>query len=178
MAVTEINARDYLRGDTVRNRTYPVSVISDWFPLLTAGAIDTADNSGSVIRNPGGITAADHNLVNVATVNVEGSVGTSLMMRMQYDDGITSVTPPVIQVFGRDNDGNWMPLPNRALSFEVTFTPDLTNDSADGTYYYTRVDMEDHVVDMLGCTKILCTVKTALAATGTVSTATLQGKIV
>ena len=65
----------------------PVSIISDWVECCTAP--ETADNAGSTVTAPLGITRTDQNRVS----NV--GRGTSLQIRLKYDAGISAPTSPV-----------------------------------------------------------------------------------
>lgn len=157
-----------------------MSIVSDWLEVLLAGGVDGADNSGNQIVNPTAtITAATARLTQIDR-------GTLAIFRMKYDDGVSGVTDPVLNIFGRvavstnGSQGPWMPLKTRedTPSLNMTLTTDLTNDMTDGTYKFTNPDYKANVIDLCGCNEILVGVKTAFAATGTVTTATVEMKVI
>lgn len=155
----------------------PVSVISNWQDVIDADGTtgpQQADNSGSDITAPTtqGSNTNDH------TVRLLGR-GTLVAFRLGYDDALSSITNPVIQVFGRTGSDVWMRLYNMAdtPAHDITLTTDATNDVTDGTLKYTDADRKTHVVDAMGCDEIIVKVKTALAGTGTVTNSIIQAKV-
>ena len=140
----------------------PVSIISDWVECCTAP--ETADNAGSTVIAPLGITRSTQNRV----TNV--GRGTTLQIRLKYDDGVSGVTSPVVQPFGFDGNNSPQRLVNSAGTHELTLTIDTTNDVTDGTYKFTQ-PVE---VDMDANRDMLVAVKTAFAATGTVNNSAIQ----
>lgn len=108
-------------------------------------------------------------------------LGTSLVLCHGYTGSVNSVsTQPVVKVFGRTvatSDettltaldgvrGQWMVLPNKAGSIDITIS-DSATDTTDGTTTLTTVDPDAHVVDLLGCNQILVGIKTASAGSTT-----------
>ena len=144
----------------------PVSVISDWVDVCTEP--ETADNAGSTVVALLSITRdANNRLYNQG-------VGTSLQIRLKYDDGAGTLTSPVVQPFGFDGNDSPQRLVNADGDHELTLTIDATNDVQDGTYKYTQ-PVE---VDMDGCQSVLVAVKTAFnAGTGVENNSTIQVRV-
>ena len=108
-------------------------------------------------------------------------LGTSLVLCPGYTGSVNSVsTQPVVKVFGRTVSdasettltaldgvrGQWMVLPNKAGSIDITIS-DSATDTTDGTTTLTTVDPDAHVVDLMGCNQILVGIKTASAGSTT-----------
>tara|TARA_S200002703_G_scaffold21909_1_gene18566 strand:- start:2625 stop:3158 length:534 start_codon:yes stop_codon:yes gene_type:complete len=108
-------------------------------------------------------------------------LGTSLVLCHGYTGSVNSVsTQPVVKVFGRTVSdasettltaldgvrGQWMVLPNKAGSIDITIS-DSATDTTDGTTTLTTVDPDAHVVDLMGCNQILVGIKTASAGSTT-----------
>lgn len=149
----------------------PVSMTSGWQTLIDAGGVTVQD--AATITNPTTqITASTRHIFQ------RKSAGTNLILRMKYDDGLTTITSPVVKVFGRTGGGAWEVLKSRAAALTATLTATTATDSQDGTYSYTVVDFSTQAWDCLGCEEILVGIETALAATGTTSTATIEGKFI
>jgi hypothetical protein len=143
----------------------PVSILSDWVDVCTAP--ETADNSGSTVVAPLGLTREE-----LKRLYNRGR-GTTLQIRLKYDDGISAVTSPVVQPFGFDGNDAPMRLRDAEGEHELELTIDLTNDVQDGTYGYT----EPVEVDMDACASVLVAVKTAFNATGTKNNSTIQARL-
>jgi hypothetical protein len=107
--------------------------------------------------------------------------GTSLVLCHGYTGSVNSVTTqPVVKVFGRTVAsssettltaldgvrGQWMVLPNKAGDIDITIS-DSATDTTDGTTTLTTVDLDVHIVDLLGCNQILVGIKTASAGSTT-----------
>lgn len=160
--------------------------------VTVCDAPETADNGGSHVVNPSGITRSA-----LSIFDTKG-LGAAILLRLKYDDGLTNITDPVVQVFGsavapsgqvQTNENglggyhltelgtptDWQPLFDRNGTHAITLTTAASTDQADstGTFLYT-VPVE---VDLAGCRWVLVTVKTALAATGTVNTSTIDVKL-
>ncbi len=155
----------------------PVSIAFPWVQVMDAGGITSADNSGSDITDPD--AQIDGLTKHILKVNRKGSF---LQVRMKYDDGLTAITNPVIQIFGRYNgDEMWQRL--RTLSFfpgiDVTIvTAQDATDVTDGTFKYTDPLFDAQTVDLNATDEILIGVKTNLSGTGVTSTAILQAKLI
>src|SRR5947207_1001973 len=80
----------------------PVAPVTNWTDICTAPA--TADNSGSLITNPGAITRSAQNLFQIA------GFGTTVQVRLKYLTAATPTTNPVVQFFGKDSLGSWQRL--------------------------------------------------------------------
>lgn len=140
-------------------------LINDWVDCVTAP--ETADNAGSTVTNPGGITRAAQNIIDTH------GMARSILFRLKYDAGVSVPTDPVIQPFGFDANNAPQRLYDGNGNHAITITVDTTNDSTDGTYKYTA-----HAeVDIAGCRKVIAAIKTAFAGTGTVNNSALQFKV-
>ena len=151
----------------------PMMAAFEWQIAIEAGGLTSTDNSGSNITNP------DTQLVtgtrNVLKINKRG---TFMQFRVSYDDGLSSITDMVIQVFGRfDKDEPWQRLKNLNDSVDVTVVT-ASADVEDGTLKYTDPDAQDQTVDLNATDEVIVRVKTALAATGDPSTAVLHAKVI
>lgn len=149
----------------------PVSLTAPWVTVIDAGGPAVQD--AATIQNPDvSITAATRHIFN------RGGWGTNILVRLGYDDGLTTITNPVIKVFGKTGSGAWQILPNKAGSATITLTTAAATDVTDGTLLYTSVDMDDQQIDSQGCEQILIGVQTALAGTGVVSNSVIQVKLI
>lgn len=146
---------------------------SDWFTIIDAGGMDDTDAS---LVNPALIAEEDHHIGKV------GGKGTTLRIRLKYDDGDSSVTSPVILVFAKyKTTSQWEYLFNKAgaaASAGVKITVDTTNDVTDATDKWTFADPDNHAWDLNGCDEVIVLVKTAYAATGDASLASLEAKVI
>jgi hypothetical protein len=164
---------------TDATKILPVSASSKWFTVITAGGMD--DQDAATITNPTTeITLSTRNIV-LRGWQDDGTDGPNegvlLIVRLAYDDGLTSITDPVIKVFGRDNDDEvWTLLETVGGTVTATIATAAT-DVTDGTMLYTTPDLSADAWDTQGCRQILIGVETALAGTGTVTTAYLQAKL-
>lgn len=151
----------------------PLQVPQEWQTVIVAGGIDGADNGGSDITNPDTeIAGLPNRLIKVA------QRGTFIEFRLAYDDGLSSITDPVIQVFGRYNaQEQWQRLKNLNDAIDVTVVTAAT-DVTNATLDFTHPDPQDQTVDLNGTDEVVVGVKTALSATGDVTTAYLQAKLV
>jgi hypothetical protein len=145
--------------------TYTGQFLAVWQTICT----DPTASDGNPVLKPGSLTRA------ALSIFKPNGKGKTLLVRMKYDPGVTGVTSPIIQVFGRDHNGIWMNLPDAAASITSTLTAtvgtDVQND--DGTFSYTPPKS----FDLLGCVDVLVCVKTAFAASGgTINNSTLEAK--
>lgn len=154
--------------------TRPAQIPSPWVTVIDVGGMDAVDNLP--ITNPAThITATTHHIGKV------GKRGTTLRLRMRYDDAdATLTTDAVIAVFGRYNSTDaWMQLLTKAGNRTTTMTTDYTNDVEDGTDGYTQVHPENHAFDLEGCDEFLVGVEVVYAVSGGDATlASLQAKII
>lgn len=157
-----------VKAPDTRQPVAPVSIVSNW--VTAHDKPEEADNSGNIVRNPvsgGNVASANHFLLDT------DGMGTTLLLRMKYDDGVTGVTNPKVNVYGVDGNGVYHRLKDASGAYDLTISVDTTNDQTDGTDNYTAT-IE---VDMDGCEKVLVTIHTAFAATGTVNTSVIQAKM-
>jgi len=152
----------------------PAAITQKWQNAITAPGIASSDNSGNDITDPDDqIDGLTRHILKVA------KRGTFLQVRLLYDDGLTSITDPVIQIFGRyDDTDQWQRLRNLSNSVDVTLTTATSLDVTDGTLKYTDPAFDAHTVDLNATDELLIGVKTALTGTGTVNTAILQAKLI
>jgi hypothetical protein len=149
----------------------PGSATSKWTEIISAGGPTSADTARIV--NPTTAITAD-----TRRIFRRGGLGTFLVFRLKYNGSITSVTSPKIAVFGRTGSAEqWQRLSAKSGADSATLTVSTSNDSGDGTMKYTTVVPADHTFDCQGCEEFLVGVETALAATGTVNTSTIEAKI-
>lgn len=150
-----------------------MSLGAPWVTVIDAGGVDGAD--ASPITDPdANITASDHHIF-----TRDMKRGTYIVARMAYDDGLTTITDPVVKLFGRhDSNDMWQILENLNGDIAVTIPTDLTNDVSDGTLNFTHPDNSANVWDCMGCNEFLFGIETPLSATGTVTTARLEAKVI
>lgn len=133
--------------------TVPVSLMGNWQTLVTT--IDTADNAGSVVVNPGGITRSAQRKLNMT------GLGTTVQFRIRYAVGST-ITAGTIQPFGFDANSAPERLFDAAGTHALAFVSDSTNDVQDGTYGYTT----SQEVDANAATSVMAAIKVAATGTG------------
>lgn len=149
----------------------PVSLVTPWLTVIAAGEVATAD-SGGTITDPE---------VDIERDEFEFPVygGTTLLLSLGYDPALTSITAPVLNVFGRASSADtWRLLLNRAdtPSADITLTPAATDALTDGIAY-TTVNLKSHALDCTGCKKFKVGVKTALnGSTGVETNSVVQAK--
>ena len=160
----------------VARMTRPTQIPVPWQTLIPAGGMD--DQDAATITDPtaeieGGANAANRYVLKVR------QKGTTLRMRMKYDDGLTGITDPKIKVFGRYNAAEqWQILKTKDNALNATMTTVLASDVSDGTFNWTTPDPNKHSFDLDGVDEVAFGVETALAATGDVTTATLEVKVI
>jgi hypothetical protein len=147
----------------------PVSLTGVWQTVISAGGPATQD-AATITNATTQITAATRSIFS------RKGAGTILLIRLGYDDGLTSITNPIIKVFGRTGSDAWMVLKDVSGNLTLTLTTALSTDATDGTLLYTAADVATSSIDCLGCDEILIGVQTALAGTGTVSNSIIQVK--
>jgi len=152
--------------------THPASIQSDWQDACTAPG--ATDNSGNSVVEPQAITRVAQNWV------YPQNKGTTLMIRLKYDDGATPSTDPVVQPFGIDGTGVGVaaafpqPLTDADGTHELTLATAVASDVTDGTSFFS-VPVE---VDIDANTAVLVAIKTLFAASGTGTTgATIQVRL-
>lgn len=147
-----------------------------WFTLISGG-MNSAD--AAPITDPASEITASTRFLTVPPR------GTSLVVRLKYDDGITFSTDPIIQVFGANKKSNgtreYFKLFNENGSHTVTIAAAETTDVSDGTDNWTDTikNAGNAFFDMLGASEILVGVNTAAAVSaGDVTLVSLEGKVV
>lgn len=147
----------------------PSQIASAWYTAVPAGVLNAQDAAT--------ITAPATEIVGAVNRIFVSENGTLLRLRVKYDAGISAVTDPILRLFGRLNSSDsWQSVQNQDEQTAITVTTDLTNDVSDGTWNWTLADLNAHTFDKDGCQEFLIGIQTALAATGTVSTATIEIK--
>lgn len=161
------------KSDPVRhNGSFtPVSMSAAWQTVIDPGGVTVQD--AATITNPDTqITASTRHKL------LRGARGTSLLLRMRYDDALTVTTAPVVKVFGKSSgDVAWQLLKTRAAALNATLSVNAA-DTTDGTDKFTIADFDTLAWDCLGCDTFLVGIETALAGTGTTSTATIEAKLI
>lgn len=149
----------------------PVSLITPWLTVISAGQVATQDNSGVLIEPDEDISRDAFSFPTFG--------GTTLLLSLGYDPALTSVTAPVLNVFGRARSTDpWRLLFNRAStpSADITLTP-AASDAVTSGLAYTSVSLTNHALDAIGCKEFKVGVKTALnGSTGVETTAVVQAK--
>mgnify|MGYP003153645237 FL=1 len=156
-------------GTNVGNISQPVQLNSFW--MTACDNSEQQDSSGTITNPLSHITDSDKRIISVPH-------GTNLVVCHRYTDGATVSTAPVVQVFGRtvsplreqgasdttssNSVGGFMRLVNKAGQVDIPLS-DSTTDLDDGTFEYTTVDPDAHVVDLMGCNQVLIGIKTAAA---------------
>jgi hypothetical protein len=162
-----VNRPRVAQSQPLINPVVTCGVVTDWIDICTAP--ETADNGGSVVTNPGAITRSTQNWFAAC------GLGTQVLVRLKYDAGVSgSITSPVVQVFGRDSAGCPQRLVDGSGTHEQTLTVDGTNDVTDGTYKYTV----PKTINIHGNLELLAAIKTAFAATGTLTNSTIQVRVI
>lgn len=165
VGTVSLNRQDYARRSRDMVLSVPVSVSSDWMDICTAP--ETADNSGSSVVLPLAISRAEQSFLDV------NGLGTTLQIRLKYDDALTSPTNPVVQPFGFDGNNSPQQLVDVDGIHELELTVAPTTDVQDGTYKYTKA-VE---VDMDGSSKVLVAIKTAFDGTGVKNNSCIQARV-
>lgn len=155
-----------VRADRVTQTTNPASVTSEWQDVGTT--VTTADNSGSIVTNPGSIST-----LNTTRLYVSMQARfTSVQFRLKYPTAGTVTTNIIVQPFGLTLGGLYQRLVDATALHQIPLTVDTTNDVRDGTYSYTQ----PAEVDASACDKVLIAVYTALAGTS-LTGATIQARV-
>lgn len=167
----------------------PAQITARWQTIIRAGGLDVFDGAGdgtAITDATAEITESTTSILNV------GKGGTTLRLRMRYDDGDDGTgTDPIIQVFGRwsSNVGgslvtdDWEQYENKAgnlISTMVIVVTAASGDASDGTFNFTHPDANDHAWDLNGCNQILVGVHTTYTqgTGGASATATIQAKVI
>lgn len=149
----------------------PVSMTAGWVTIIDAGGMTVQD--AATITNPTTqITSSTRHILR------REAKGTHLLLRMQFDDGLTSITDPVVKVFGRTGNQDWEIIKTAVITPADTATITTTSYSENGTDKFTTPDTSSQVWDCLGCAEVIVGIQTVLAGTGTASTAKLWAKFI
>lgn len=151
----------------------PLSLTSNWQTIVEAGGVNVAD--AAAITNP--VTQITR--VTTRPFSRDGE-GTQLLLKLRYDAGLASPTPPVVVIFGKTTIDDYDDLPNRNGAYLVTIGMDTTNDilNAAGTFKTTKINLTQLAWDCLGTNDYLIGITRALSGTGTVNNATILAKII
>lgn len=149
----------------------PVSSDCAWVEAIEAGRISTADAANIVLTSDVPATRA---IIRKADI---GGACTTLVAAIKYDDGVTSPTTAArIACFGRKGSDPWVRLRSKAGTEYADITPNPTKDIGDGTFKYATPNLANAAWDTTGCDEFFFGSEIALAATGTLTTATLLVK--
>lgn len=148
----------------------PTSVESAWSELLLPGACDDTVS----------VTDADAIFEqSVANVLMPAGNGTLLVLALEYDDAVTSVTSNlVVNVFGRDVNGIPYRIQDANGTTDITMTIDATNDIVTGDGAAGRNVTVLKTLDVLGAKEVAIGVKTAINTDGDDALARLLGRMV
>jgi hypothetical protein len=140
-----------------------------WTTVIAAG--------GPAIQDNATLTTPDTQITNATTSIFEVELGTQLAIRLGYNSSLSSITSPVIRVYGRTNIAEgWHILATNLGSLTLTLTTAATDPITSG-FRYTSTKREDWI-DCVDCRQILIGIQTALAGTGTVNTSIIQVKAI
>lgn len=156
------------------NLTISAQLVSQWVQIIDNGGLETQD--ASTLTNP------DADINNSTThIFVAGGRGSTLLLRMKYDDEVVSNVDPIIRVYGRHSSADkWDAIPNSNSTPAIT-SPIVTTegtDVSDGTDNWTTTTV-DTTFPMLGCDEFLVGVQTVLGVSGGDATlTTLEAKVI
>lgn len=168
------NAEVIAQASHIDRISRPSQIPAPWQTVIPAGGLD--DQDAATITDPTAEIADGGNLRNVLKI---AKKGTTLRIRMKYADSLTSITDPKIKVFGRYSATDpWQILKTKDNALNATMTTVLASDVSDGTFNWTTPDPNKHSFDLDGVDEVAFGVETPLAATGDVTTATLEVKVI
>lgn len=151
------------------------------FVALASQWVDAVTGGGPAVQDAATITNPTTQIVNSTSriISRDKNAGSTIAVRLAYDQGAGTLTPPVIKLFGRANSGDaWQPLYSLSGNLTATLTDAATN-VTDGTFKYTTPHATDHYFDTAGCDEFLVGVETALAAgSGIVTNSKIQLKAI
>lgn len=168
--------------NAIGHPTQPSSLSSGWKTLGYAITATTA-------VTPGALGADTNTVATVIPFYRTNGQGTNIRVRVIYDDDATAVSTALkYKLWGRKSPSigepavneDWQVLQNRAGSFTVTPTFDVTNDTVIATdYRATGADIDECTHDCDGCDEFFLEVTQGMALTGgTDSQARFQVKII
>jgi len=153
-------------------RPTPVSMNTDWFPMIDATAMDDVTSD---LQN---VEAETSSLIHEIDIR---SMGGFVALSCGYSRAATSVTTNAIVIlFGKDINEQWMRLQLADGNYDCTLTIADTTDADDGAVFqWTSVDIKTGttVYDCAGCIAIKALVKTVLATNGDDTIGVLRGKM-
>ena len=142
---------------------------------------DVISGGGPGVQDAASITNPTTQIVNDTTfvISRDQRLGTTLAVRLAYNAGASTLTPPIIKIFGRARDDDaWQPLYSLSGNLTATLT-DAATDVTDGTFKYTTPHPTNHYFDTAGCDEFLVGVETAFAAgVGIVTDSKIQMKVI
>jgi hypothetical protein len=142
--------------------SFPASFSSEWVDANTNVLL--LDNA-SITSPATQITDDTRKIISRA-----GWQGTSLCVRLLYDQAAAGGDGPTLAVFGRFNSNHpWERLLNRANNRTLTFTPSATHVLFTAALRATEVHSTNYVIDHLGCNEFLVGVE--VVGSGGVTTA-------
>ena len=170
MAISPINRRYSLNSGEYRVNI-PSSFYGSWTTIL--------DAPGPALQDNANITNPTTQIIFITTHIFEtGCLGTTLLLRLGYDDALTLITDPVVRVFGRTGATDpWQLLKNVTGGTEAALVTSA-NDTITGDLKYTIVDPALQAWDVMGCEQILVGVQTALNGTGDLTNSIIQAKMI
>ena len=146
---------------------------SDWVVMCSEPEAVEADSGvvvGGKVVAPGLITRSGQRWVRT------NGLGTKLLVAHRRNADATTLTSPVVRIFGRDRNGVIHPLANAAGSTELTIALSATLDVVGGDGLVTSQPIS---VALDGSFEVIVAVQTAFNATaGTETDSTIIGKVV
>ena len=152
--------------------TISAQLVSQWVQIIDNGGLETQDAST--------LTDPDTDINNSTThIFVAGGRGSTLLLRMKYDDTVVPNVDPILRVYGRHSSADkWDAIPNSAASITTAIVTIVTTDVSDGTDNWSTV-LAAETFPMLGCDEFLVGVQTVLGVSaGDATLSTLEAKVV
>ena len=162
---------DVLKGGYDRGEpSFPASFASEWVDAITNVVL--LDNA-SITDPATQITDSSRKIISRA-----GWQGSSLCIRLLYDQAAGAGDAPTLAVFGRFNASHpWERLLTKANNRTVTFTPSATHTLFSAALRGTEVHSTNHVLDNLGCNDFLVGVE-VVGSGGVTAAAKVQVKFI
>lgn len=146
---------------------FPSSLDATIFPVILAGGV-TVQDAATITNVETQITAATRRGF------LKAGAASIMQLFVSYSSGLTAITSPKVKVFGKTEISGWRVLKSKAGATNVELTMVVASDATDGTLSISTIDPSTQTWDLFGCTEVVVGIETALAATGTTSTATIQ----
>lgn len=153
--------------------SYTSSLSAAWQVGVDSTDSTTTSGSGPEVADTSGFTNPDTQLASETHIELKRAslMGQYIMACVQYDDGLTTVTSPVVELWGRNNSSDpWMRMKTLGGASTSTLTMNPTTDSTNGTDKFSDVNYTSNVWDTAGNEFFKFGIVTALDGTGTKTT--------